>query len=268
MTKDKSKRTGLDWHTISATHYKNMPRPVLPIRSQFDARIKVAKHSHPWGQLVYLAGGTLEVETHEGVFVVPANQGLWLPPNVEHEVLCYHGAIDRSLHIAPQLCHSLPRNVFTLNVEGVLKALVLEICLWPKTYELTAKKQRLIEVLLDQLGDAKDSKLFIKTINDKRLLPIVQALMNEPSNNLTLEQWASQVGASSRTLNRLFNLHAGCGFSQWKQKIRIIRSLEMLDAGQRSSAIAYQLGYESSSAFINAFSRHMGCSPQRYMRKV
>jgi len=117
---------------------------------------------------------------------------------------------------------------------------------------------RLIAVLLDQLASADDSKLFIKTISDKRLLPIVQALTNDPANGTTLEQWAHRVGVSSRTLNRLFNLQVGCGFSRWKQKLRVIKLIEMLGAGMRSNDISEQLGYESSSAFINAFKRHMG----------
>jgi len=255
----------LDWQTITTTDYKVLPKPILPIRRDFPSYIKVTKHSHPWGQLVFLAGGALQVETSSGVYVVPAHQGLWLPPNVEHQVWCYHGAVDRSLHIEPALCEALPKEVFTFNVDGLLKALILEVCQWPKDYLVTAQKMRLIEVLLDQLGSADDSKLFIKNISDKRLLPIVQALTNDPANGLTLEQWANHVGASSRTLNRLFNVQVGCGFSLWKQKLRMIKSIEMLDAGMRSSDISDQLGYESSSAFIKAFRRHMGCSPKRYI---
>ncbi|ALO35426.1 hypothetical protein CMT41_12390 [Colwellia sp. MT41] len=68
------------------------------------------------------------------------------------------------------------------------------------------------------------------TIQDKRLLPIIETLNQEPANKLTIEQWSLKVGASSRTLNRLFNQNYGMGFSKWQQKLRILKSLELLNS--------------------------------------
>jgi len=105
----------------------------------------------------------------------------------------------------------------------------------------------------------------LTTIRDKRLLPIIEALNQEPANKLTIEQWAVKVGASSRTLNRLFNQNYGMGFSRWKQKLRILKSLELLNSNIQLIDIAFELGYESTSAFITSFKKHLGCSPKRYL---
>ena len=103
------------------------------------------------------------------------------------------------------------------------------------------------------------------TIQDKRLLPIIETLNQEPANKFTIEQWALKVGASSRTLNRLFNQNYGMGFSRWKQKLRILKSLELLNSNSQLVDIAFELGYESTSAFITAFKKHLGCSPKKYL---
>ncbi len=90
-------------------------------------------------------------------------------------------------------------------------------------------------------------------------------LTNEqPNNKDTLEKWAPKVGASSRTLNRLFNQNFGMGFSRWKQKLRILKSLELLDSKIPLVDIAFELVYESTSAFITSFKKQMGCSPKKY----
>ena len=252
---------------LARSHQRNdleLPRPVVPISREFAPLALIEKHSHQWGQLVYSSRGVMQIETVEGVFVIPPQQALWLPPHVEHTHYCRHGASYRSLHIAAELCEELGSQVFTLDVDALLKELILEVCCWPKDYQITAQKQRLLQVLLDRLAQASDNGLFMPTISDKRLLPIIEALNHDLSNKLTIEQWASQVGASSRTLNRLFNQYFGFGFSRWKQKLRILKSLEMLSDDNSSSEIAFALGYESSSAFISAFTKQMGCSPKRY----
>ena len=100
---------------------------------------------------------------------------------------------------------------------------------------------------------------------DRRLFAIIEALNQQPSNKLTLEEWAKKVGASSRTLNRLFNQNYGMGFSRWKQKLRILKSLELLTSNAPLANIAHELGYESTSAFITGFKKQLGCSPKKYL---
>ncbi|WP_435274909.1 helix-turn-helix domain-containing protein [Psychrobium sp. nBUS_13] len=52
-----------------------------------------------------------------------------------------------------------------------------------------------------------------------------------------------------------------------KQKFKIIQSLDLLAQEHSIGNIASRLGYESSSAFIFAFKKHMGCSPRSYRKR-
>jgi AraC-like DNA-binding protein len=210
----------------------------------------------------------MHIETNEGVFVIPPEQALWLPPNIEHQHFCRTAVSYRSLHIDPTWSDILGNCVKPLTVDPLLKALILEVSNWGKDYTETAQTNRLLRVLLDRLAQAPSNELFIPKINDKRLLPIVESLNHDPSNKLTIEEWAEIVGASSRTLNRLFNKSYGMGFSRWKQKIRILKSLEMINSNMNLSDIAFSLGYESTSSFITGFKKQLGCSPKRYALKT
>ena len=247
--------------------YEQLPCPIVPVYEEYNPMTQVLGHKHAWSQLAYACSGVMHIKTDFGVFVVPPEQALFIPPGVTHEHFCRNRVSYRSLHIDKSFCDVLGDKVRPLTIDPLLKALILEVANWPMYYENTAEKQRFVAVLLDRLIAAESNDLFIPTISDKRLLPIVDAINHQPSNELTLEQWAGQVGASSRTLNRLFNKYCGMGFSQWKQKLRILKSLDLLDGESPLIDIAYELGYQSTSSFITAFKKQMGCSPGKYFNK-
>jgi AraC-like DNA-binding protein len=207
----------------------------------------------------------MHIETDAGIFVIPPEQALWLPAGTAHQHFCKNKVSYRSLYIDPALSEVLGDKVRPLTVDPLLKSLILEISNWPENYEETDQTQRFILVLLDRLAMAKSNELFMPTIRDKRLLPIIETLNEQPANKETIEQWALKVGASSRTLNRLFNQNYGMGFSRWKQKLRILKSLELLNSNIPLTNIAFELGYESTSAFITGFKKQLGCSPKKYL---
>ncbi|WP_019025880.1 AraC family transcriptional regulator [Colwellia piezophila] len=268
MTVSLSIQTKSTWHKQSPSRlYPSLPRAVLPTSAEFEPMTQIVSHSHPWSQLSYSCVGVMHIETDAGIFVIPPEQALWLPPGMAHQHFCKNKVSYRSLYIDPVLSEVLGNKVRPLTIDPLLKALILEISSWPEDYQETAQTQRFILVLIDRLTMAKSNQLFMPTIQDKRLLPIIETLNQEPANKLTIEQWALKVGASSRTLNRLFNKNYGMGFSRWKQKLRILKSLELLNSNTPLVDIAFELGYESTSAFITGFKKQLGCSPKKYLAK-
>lgn len=59
-------------------------------------------------------------------------------------------------------------------------------------------------VLLDELEWSREQPLALPDPADRRLGRICQALLENPADPRGLEEWARYVGASSRTLARLF----------------------------------------------------------------
>lgn len=268
MTLDSSIQTKYSWsEQPPRPRYEQLSRSIVPVFEEYKAMTQVLGHKHSWSQLAYSCSGVMHIKTDFGVFVVPPEQALFIPPGVTHEHFCRNKVSYRSLHIDEKFGAVLGNKVKPLTIDPLLKALILEIANWPMHYEETPEKQRFTLVLLDRLANAGSNDLFIPTVNDKRLFPIIEALNHQPSNDLTIEQWASKVGASSRTLNRLFNKHYGMGFSQWKQKLRILKSLDLLDSQAPLIEIAFELGYQSTSAFITAFKKQLGSSPKKYLIK-
>jgi AraC-like DNA-binding protein len=90
-------------------------------------------------------------------------------------------------------------------------------------------------------------------------------LLEAPSEERGLEELASQCGASGRTLARLFRKETGMTFVAWRKQLRLLEAIDLLGQGHSISQVAFEMGYQSTSAFIAMFHRTIGATPGRYM---
>lgn len=91
-----------------------------------------------------------------------------------------------------------------------------------------------------------------------------RALIQNPGCRKTLEQWASYLRISPRTLTRSLQREAQLSFQTWRDQIRTFSALPMLAEKRPLANIAAELGYESASSFTAMFKRVTGRLPSRY----
>ena len=106
--------------------------------------------------------------------------------------------------------------------------------------------------------------LELPTPRDPRLARIAHALQENPARKETLAEWGKDVGASNRTLARLFTREMGMSFRRWREQLRLVFAIERLAAGEPVTSVAMELGYDSVSAFIQMFRKNLGATPSRY----
>jgi len=53
-------------------------------------------------------------------------------------------------------------------------------------------------------------------------------------------------------------------FGKWRQQVRMLHALRLLAAGESVTTVAFEVGYDSTSAFISAFKTALGTTPGRY----
>src|SRR5690606_10047538 len=123
--------------------------------------------------------------------------------------------------------------------------------------------QRRLAVLLDELAVAPDGGLHLAPGRDPRLRRLTAALLADPADGRSLAAWGRAVGASQRTLARLFPAETGLTFTAWRWKARLLRALALLGEGQPVTRVALELGYSGPSAFIQAFRRDLGITPNQ-----
>ena len=102
--------------------------------------------------------------------------------------------------------------------------------------------------------------------NGGPIAEIADHLKEYPNDERTLEDWATQLGTTSRTLARHFKQNTDMTFGQWRQQARLLEALRRLAAGQAVSLIAQDLGYSSQSAFSTMFKKALGVTPGQYFQ--
>lgn len=254
------------WFDVDAV---SVPVLVVPINYPTDWQIE--RHAHRKGQLIYCISGVMTVETARGQWVAPSNRGVWVPGGIEHEVLINQAAEMRTLFVEPGARPDLATHPCALSVSPLLRELILAALITsqapdPALYGPGTAMAHITEVMLDQIVAHPASDLHLPFPSDRRLRPICMALAADPADRRNLKDWASQVGASDRTVERLFMAETGMTFHRWREQMRVLRSLSLLASGRAVKNVALELGFANPSTFITMFRRTMGVTPGAYLK--
>lgn len=127
---------------------------------------------------------------------------------------------------------------------------------------------RLRRVLLDELHEAPEQPLHLPEPHDDRLRALARLLYARPGDNNSLAELGREVGASARTLSRLFRDELGMTFYEWRTQLRVHHALVLLSDGHDTTRVARACGWANPSGFIDAFSTLLGTTPGRYRMRV
>ncbi|AOK53126.1 AraC family transcriptional regulator [Burkholderia stagnalis] len=241
------------------------PTPAHPMRVRarpLPAGVRVPRHTHAWAQLAYASRGVLRMATTGTTWMVPPSRAIWVPPRVTHEVVIVEDAYLRTLYIDASIVPDGLDACRVVEVTGLLRELVVAL----DARDLSATRERMLcALVLDELSRAEPLPLAVPMPDEKRLRTLCEAMLAQPAHAESLEHWASEIGASTRTVSRLFKQELGVSFSQWRQQALLARAIPLLNQGRPLSHIARELGYQSQSAFSAMFRRAFGESPRAFM---
>lgn len=226
------------------------------------------EHQHDRAQFVHAERGLLQVWTEEGQWSVPSGMAVWVPAGVQHRVRAISDADFVSLYVRsarvgePEI--PIPLRCGVVTVPALLKQLIVRLralCAKADAGRFT----RLSSVIADELRDLVSTDLHLPIPSDRRATGVALALICDPSDEKDLMAWGRLVGASGRTLTRLFRAETGYSFAEWRQRCRLLAALEMLLGGKSVTTVALDCGYRSPSAFTAAFTKTFGASPKSYV---
>jgi AraC-like DNA-binding protein len=173
----------------------------------------------------------------------------------------------RNLFIDPTATAGMPQKCAVLKVSPLLRELILKAVQIGEEYEPESAGWRLMQVVLDEMRQAPVTPLHLPMARDRRVLRVMEALLKDPADSRDLERWGAVAGASGRTLARLFAAETGLTFGAWRKRLLLQEAIKRLDQGQQVTRIAYDLGYQSLSAFVGMFRRALGAAPGKYARQ-
>lgn len=243
-------------------------RPILSFAWQADAAHRLAEHHHVRAHIIKPEAGAYWVSTPDGTWVVPVGQAIWIPSQVHHLVFS-HGAVRaRMLFVDAAYVAPLPVRSATVAVDPFLEQLLRRATEYGNDYPEHGPMARLAGVILDELSTLELAPLFLPSARDDRVGGVMNRLVADPGSVATLEQLASDIGASPRTIARLFRSETGMSFAQWRTRLRLVESVERLASGASVTEVALGLGYNSPSSFTYMFRTNLGVAPAAYRARA
>jgi AraC-like DNA-binding protein len=239
--------------------------PVFAHEAHFPASRQGKMHSHARARLVCATTTVVEVVTRDRRWTLQPGHAAWLPGGIGHSVAALEDAVFRSLYIRSDIASRFSRQAAAFDLSPLLAGILprlLEIydgsgdrCIYPHLAALTFDEIARAEPLRDIVSPR------VPAPRDRRLKLICDALAEQPADRRTLEEWGKAAGASGRTLERLFREETGMNFNAWRQACRIAAAIPRLERGTAVQLVAWEVGYDSPSAFAAIFRRVTGMNP-------
>ncbi|KAM9866593.1 HTH-type transcriptional activator RhaR [Leucobacter aridicollis] len=92
-------------------------------------------------------------------------------------------------------------------------------------------------------------------------------LMQDPADSASIDELASGVSVSVRTLQAQFSSETGFAISEWRAQVRIAAAATYIDLGHDIGWTAQQVGYATPAGFTKAFFRQTGLTPSAFAQR-
>jgi AraC-like DNA-binding protein len=221
-------------------------------------------HTHDRHQLALAARGVLVMGGVSTSWVLPRTRALWIPAGIRHSVAVSGRTTMLSTYVDPDLCPLAWDEPTVVDASGLLGELVAHLA---QPDLPTAVRQRAEAVVWDVMVPLPVTTLSTPLPVDGRARQVADGLLANVADSRSLAAWGRAVGASGRTLARLFTAETGMGFERWRTTARLAAALPLLAAGTPVGTTAHEVGYATPSAFVAAFGREIGTTPAEYFRQ-
>ncbi|WP_120493637.1 helix-turn-helix transcriptional regulator [Microbacterium phyllosphaerae] len=223
---------------------------------EWDAHSHDDQHELLWG-----TRGALTAETDDGYFAIPGSLGLWIPAGVTHRVVAAAGTTFRCTFIDADI-HPIASRTTAVAIPEVVRAVLDRLEAPP--YLSASPRVHAEELALSLLEPVEVSTIDLPLPLDMRTRLVAEALLSDPADDRSIEDWGRHVGASARNLSRLFVAETGLSFSTWRTRARMRRAIEWLAADHTVAHVSRRSGYATPSAFVQAFRRELGRTPGEF----
>ncbi len=253
---------------MTSTTRQSNERP--PYRLMQDAKPRgaaVALHRHGEAQLIFSAAGTVQVSTSFGRWLVPPQLAAWVPAGVEHSVDVLSDAEHRLIYWRPEVVRAWAPSTmldrpFVLKVSPLLRQLIFSSFAEGVN---VVKRDLVVRLILHELLETPDAPTFLPLPVSEIGRRVADLALGDGGSRLDIAELASRAATSARSISRLFPAETGMTYKGWRQRARIVSSIDRLAAGIAVSQAAEQAGFSSTAAFCFAFRNVTGMTPNAFV---
>ncbi|WP_353118591.1 helix-turn-helix transcriptional regulator [Myroides odoratus] len=222
-------------------------------------------HQHQeHAQILYAPSGCMTLLTRSHQVILPPQKLLYIPAGLEHRVTFRNVVTYRSIYLDISKLKLEPIALQVRVVSPLLAQIIERICWWEWEGEPTQKQQHILAVFWDEFLEAKEESYALDIPSDYRLQAYMMSFMLDKKMPPFLHEFAQYVGASEKTITRIFKRETNMTYQAWRQQWRVYRAIELLAENTSISEVSHQLEFSSNSAFIEFFKNHTGTTPAKY----
>ena len=229
----------------------------------------------------YLLDGSMAVQSQEEYYTMESNDIILINPGLSYELCDLKSAIyGKAAFSLPAMDEMLNGQQIVFYCNSVADKTMSFQNLRDIFYEMTsvyaAEKKGsdcLINSLLLKLLDCLVENYQQKSVNetnsgelkDDRMQMIMQYIMANLDQEISLNELAADMYVSPSTLSRIFKKNTGMYFADFVIRLRVQSSLGLLSFSDRTiTQIAMTCGFSNSATFNRAFRKVMNQTPSEY----
>lgn len=250
---------------VSPEQVNATPGLLVATANSYPVRHHIATHQHRRAQFAYAVSGVASVVTDQGSWIVPPERAVWIPAGVAHEVTMLAPVSMMSLYLDPSVAIHHPTTCRVVGVSALVTELMREAADLDFPYVPGSRADLIMALLVHEIGRAPEQPLNVPFPSDPRLAARCRIYLEHPSPHETIDDWCADLSMSRRSFTRRFRAETGLAFAAWCRQACLFAAMPRLAAGEAITTIAFDLGYESASAFATMFRRTVGVAPSRYL---
>jgi len=242
----------------------------------WDDRFVFHGESHDFWEMVFIAGGCVEITENGKVYVLRENNVLLHAPMEFHRIRSAGGTapygVIMSFHTTGTLPEALKSGVFTLKPEerAEYEAIAEKIIAFrgsPEALPYAGQEaaDMLAAFLIRLARGTADRKQSVSpgAAKYQELVADMTALVCE---NLSLADFARRHSISLSYLKLLFSKFAGISPKSYYSQLRLQHAVKLLEDGCSISEVTDRMNFSSPSYFTTFFRSHTGLSPSAYRK--
>lgn len=232
------------------------------VMDAIDISMEIDRHL-----LVYGIEGLFQIDTDKSTWRLPPSRVAWIPAGQHVTASTIKPVRCVSIFLETDFADFAPLECHVFNATLLVREMIKHSLRWSgerQPDDLNANRffLTLIDLCREQM---QDSNLFtLPKAQSDEVKQVLQYTSENLSKDLSLEDAASLISVSPRTLTRYLQSEIHMTWGQYLKQARMLKAMDYLAGRMSVTETALEVGYGNSSAFSTAFSDFTELTPTQY----
>lgn len=222
-------------------------------------------HAHAWPQFLYARSGAVRAVIEGRHWTLPTRRGLWIPAHAPHRLYMSSRLQLRTLYVRPGT-GDLTEEACVVTVGGLLHEAILRVCEQGALDDRVETDRCLATIIRGEINFRDSEPFYLLQPRDVRAQSLAGSFFDTECVFVPLDALCQRAGLSRRTAERIFQNECGLAPAQWRRFAALSQGLVSIAGGSSIDQAAIAAGYQSRSAFSEAFSLSFGFPPSEARR--